>query len=151
MSATELTARLPALIDDYARDLHRSGRVSTQPAARVEAERQTAQLLADGVDTADTLLFVAEDEGRSVGWIWIGVPSTANGGDSAWVYQVLVDAGERGKGYGRAIMRAAEQELARRGMTRIALNVFAGNTAAIQLYESLGFRVTAQLMAKKIG
>ena len=48
-------------------------------------------------------------------------------------------------------MRAAEQELARRGVTRMALNVFAANTAAIQLYESLGYRVTAQQMAKQIG
>ena len=80
-----------------------------------------------------------------------GLPSAANGRDTAWVHEVLVDAGERGKGYGRAIMRAAEQELARRGVTRMALNVFAANTAAIQLYESLGYRVTAQQMAKQIG
>ena len=63
---------------------------------------------------------------------------------------MLIDAGERGKGYGRAIMRGAEEELVRRGVTRMALNVFAGNTAAIQLYESLGYRITSQQMAKRI-
>ncbi|TMM32566.1 MAG: GNAT family N-acetyltransferase [Actinobacteria bacterium] len=149
MTAEELAARLPALIDDYARDIHRAGRVTVE-AARATAERQIAEGMPDGVDTADTLLLVAEDGGRPVGWIWLSLPSAANGRDGAWIYEVLIDAGERGKGYGRAIMRGAEEELVRRGVTRMALNVFAGNTAAIQLYESLGYRITSQQMAKRI-
>jgi ribosomal protein S18 acetylase RimI-like enzyme len=149
MTAEELTVRLPVLLDDYARDLRRAGRASAE-AAPVLAEQQVAEGLPDGVDSPDTLLLVAEVDGRPVGWIWLSLPSATNGRDGAWVYEVLIDPGERGKGYSRAVMRAAEDELVRRGVTSMALNVFAGNTAAIQLYESLGYRVTAQQMAKRI-
>src|SRR5436309_274134 len=90
-----------------------------------------------------------------VGWLLVAgaagrLSSTDNGRDAGWVYEMLVDAGERNKGYGRAIMRAAEEEVIRRGVTRMALNVFTGNTAAFQLYESLGYRVAAQQMVKRI-
>jgi len=74
----------------------------------------------------------------------------ANERDAAWVYNVEVDATERGKGYGRAILLAAEEELVRRGVTRLALNVFADNTVALRLYEDLGFRTTAQQMIKQL-
>ena len=85
-----------------------------------------------------------------MGWIWLRLPSTVHGRDAAWVCQVVVDTAERGKGYGRAIMRAAEEELASRGVARMGLNVFTDNTVALGLYESLGFEVRAQQMIKSL-
>ncbi|OLB65835.1 MAG: hypothetical protein AUI10_05160 [Actinobacteria bacterium 13_2_20CM_2_72_6] len=149
MTEAELGARLPALIEGYAEDLQRAGRASAAT-ARTESERQLVDMLPNGIATPDTLLLVAEDGGQPVGWIWLSLPTPANGRDTAWVYNVEVDADRRGRGYGRAIMRAAEDELTERGVTRFALNVFGDNPVAIGLYESLGFRVTQLQMAKTV-
>jgi len=48
-------------------------------------------------------------------------------------------------------MRAAEEELVHRGVTKLGLNVFGGNTTAIRLYESLGYEVISQQMSKPLG
>jgi RimJ/RimL family protein N-acetyltransferase len=45
----------------------------------------------------------------------------------------------RGRGLGRRLMQAAIEAARERGMERIQLGVFASNTRAIALYESLGF------------
>jgi len=63
---------------------------------------------------------------------------------------VEVSAGHRGKGYGRAIMLAAEDELRQRGAERLGLNVFGTNRTAIALCDSLGFAVTSQQMSKPL-
>jgi ribosomal protein S18 acetylase RimI-like enzyme len=149
MTGDELAARTAALTEDYALDLHRS-RGLPLDLARLESRRQTAELLPDGVATDGMLMFVAEADGAAVGWIWISLPSSPERPDTAWIYEVQIDAGHRRNGYGGAVMRAAESELARRGVTRLALNVFGDNTAAIRLYESLGFRTTSQQMAKSV-
>ncbi|NJC81988.1 GNAT family N-acetyltransferase [Planosporangium mesophilum] len=149
MTEDELEARIDDLVDEYALDLHRS-RGLPLDRARTEAQRQTADLLPDGVATTGTLMFTAEAGGAAVGWIWLSL-STPHQPGSAWIYEITVDAEHRGKGYGRALIRAAEDELARRGVTRLALNVFSHNTAAIRLYESVGFHTTSLQMAKSIG
>jgi ribosomal protein S18 acetylase RimI-like enzyme len=149
MTDDDLATRTPALTDDYALDLHRS-RGLPLARARVDAQRQLAELLPDGVATHSMLMFAAEADGVAVGWIWIRLPSAPERPDTAWIYEVQIDAEQRGNGHGRAIMLAAEQELARRGVTRLTLNVFGHNTAAIRLYESLGFHTTSQQMAKSI-
>jgi GNAT superfamily N-acetyltransferase len=145
----ELAARTAALIESYAQDLSRAGRYSGED-ARTESARQLAELLPDGIRTADMLFFTAEVDGDPVGWIWLCLPSAANRRTAAWVNDVLIEPEHRGKGYGRAIMTAAEAEVAARGVDRIALNVFAHNTPARTLYESLGYEVTAQQMAKTL-
>jgi ribosomal protein S18 acetylase RimI-like enzyme len=149
MTDDDLATRTAALTDDYALDLHRS-RGLPPDRARIEAQRQLAELLPDGVSTDGTLMFTAEADGVAVGWIWISLPSAPERPDTAWIYEVQIDAEQRGNGYGRAIMVSAERELARRGVTRLALNVFGHNAAAIRLYESLGFQTTSQQMAKSI-
>src|SRR5262245_20922938 len=149
MTQAELDARLPALVAGYAEDLHRAGRASAD-GARAEAERQTLDLLPDGVATPDMLFLMAEDGGQPIGWLWLSLPNADNGRDAAWVFNIEVDPERRGRGYGRAMMLAAEEVLRSRGLTRLALNVFGDNATAIRLYESLGFRVTAQQMAKPL-
>jgi RimJ/RimL family protein N-acetyltransferase len=46
----------------------------------------------------------------------------------------------RGRGLGRRLMTEAIDAARRQGMERIELEVFASNTRAVALYESLGFR-----------
>ncbi|WP_328989952.1 GNAT family N-acetyltransferase [Kribbella sp. NBC_01245] len=102
------------------------------------------RLLPDGVSTTEHLLWFALDEGEPVGSLWIHVKN----GKSAFIYMLLVDADQRGRGYGRAIMLAAEDECRARDLDRLELNVFGQNRTAINLYDSLGYEVTTQQMRK---
>ncbi len=71
-------------------------------------------------------------------------------GTSAWVFDIRVDDAQRGKGLGRALMEAMHAAARDLGATSVGLNVFGHNTAAVRLYESLGYRVTAQQMRVEI-
>jgi ribosomal protein S18 acetylase RimI-like enzyme len=68
----------------------------------------------------------------------------------AWVNDVEVDEAFRGRGYGRQVMLLAEQAAAARGMTSVGLNVHGSNAVARDLYDSLGYQVTAQQMKKSL-
>jgi ribosomal protein S18 acetylase RimI-like enzyme len=57
---------------------------------------------------------------------------------------------QRGKGYGRSIMLAGEDECRRRGHEYLDLNVYGDNGIAIGLYDSLGYVVTSQQMRKTL-
>ena len=63
---------------------------------------------------------------------------------------LTIDEAQRGKGYGKAMMLAAERELVQRGVTKLGLNVFGSNKTAIGLYERLGYEVISQQMTKPL-
>jgi ribosomal protein S18 acetylase RimI-like enzyme len=60
-------------------------------------------------------------------------------GHRGWVYYVTVDPDHRYKGYGRAIMTAAEDWLRARGITKLQLMVRGDNVQVHAFYESLGY------------
>jgi ribosomal protein S18 acetylase RimI-like enzyme len=60
-------------------------------------------------------------------------------GHRGWVYYVAVDPAHRGKGFGRAIMNAAEDWLRARGIEKLQLMVRGDNTRVQAFYGSLGY------------
>jgi ribosomal protein S18 acetylase RimI-like enzyme len=60
-------------------------------------------------------------------------------GHRGWVYYVTVDPDHRFKGYGRAIMAAAEDWLRARGIEKLQLMVRGDNTKVHAFYGSLGY------------
>jgi ribosomal protein S18 acetylase RimI-like enzyme len=60
-------------------------------------------------------------------------------GHRGWVYYVAVDPHHRHKGYGRAIMDAAEQWLRACGIEKLQLMVRPDNTGVHAFYQSLGY------------
>ncbi len=60
--------------------------------------------------------------------------------DGAWALWLGTASPHRQKGLARALLQAAMREFQSRGCRRVLLNVDADNTAAIRLYEALGFR-----------
>jgi ribosomal protein S18 acetylase RimI-like enzyme len=60
-------------------------------------------------------------------------------GHRGWVYYVAVDPARRGKGFGRAIMNAAENWLRVRGIEKLQLMVRGDNTRVQAFYGSLGY------------
>ncbi|MFG3368468.1 GNAT family N-acetyltransferase [Streptomyces sp. NPDC090032] len=135
MTGPEFTAWETHTRAGYVRSLVDRGVPEAQ--ARAKAEADHAATLADGLDTRDSVLSVLEADGAVVGTLWVALR-----GESAYVYDVEVAAGHRGLGHGRSLMLLAEAESRAAGVARLGLNVFAGNTPAVRLYESLGFRAT---------
>ncbi len=80
--------------------------------------------------------FIAEAAGVMTGFHWTKVHPGDGTGE---VYVVGVDPAERGSGLGRALTLAGLRYLRSRGLFQVMLYVDESNTAAIRLYESLGF------------
>jgi len=60
-------------------------------------------------------------------------------GHRGWVYYVSVDPDHRNKGFGRAIMQAAEDWLRARGILKLQLMVRGDNAQVHAFYESIGY------------
>jgi ribosomal protein S18 acetylase RimI-like enzyme len=130
-------------IEGYAESWTTRG--ASEAEARAKAERDTERLLPQGRDTENMLLSVLEHEGTRVGTLWLGFHD-----DRAYVYDVEADEAFRGRGHGRSLMLLAEVQAIAAGKRLIGLNVFAGNTPAERLYESLGYVSVGYSMYKDL-
>jgi len=61
-------------------------------------------------------------------------------GHRGWVYYLGVTGDCQGRGYGRAMMQAAERWMAARGVPKLQLMVRTDNAVAIGFYEALGYQ-----------
>lgn len=82
--------------------------------------------------------FLAERNGRLAGFHWTKVHPDSVGE----VYVVGVDPAEQGSGLGRALTLTGLHYLREQGLRDVMLYVDESNSAAIRLYESLGFAHT---------
>lgn len=146
MRVEEYDAWYPGAIAGYAEGHIKAGSMPADTAHELAA-KQFADLLPNGLATSAHHLLVGEADGERVGILWLNIPTT---GDpvSAFVYDVEVEAIQRGKGYGRAMMVGAESYSRDHGASTIRLHVFGDNTVARRLYESLGYETTNVNMAK---
>ena len=84
--------------------------------------------------------FIAERDGRVIGFHWTKVhPAEAGGSPIGEVYVVGVDPGQQGGGLGRALTLAGMAYLQRLGLDQVMLYVDESNTPAVKMYASLGF------------
>ncbi|MEU0525457.1 GNAT family N-acetyltransferase [Streptomyces niveus] len=118
--------------------------------ARAKAESSRRQLLPDGLASPGTSIDVLVHDGEVVGHVWVGTRELSPGVVVAFVYDVEVPEDQRGKGYGRALMLHAERIADGTGTGALGLHVFAGNTPAIGLYESLGYVTTHRNVFKSL-
>lgn len=101
---------------------------------------QEILLLCDGADV--------------VGAVWL-VQRMHEGGQAiempvAFIQEICTKRSKRRRGYGRALMNAAERWGNARGCARLEFNVWAGNKAAISFYEALGFSYARHEMYKRL-
>jgi ribosomal protein S18 acetylase RimI-like enzyme len=147
MTQDEFSPYRRRAITEYAAEHVRVGDWSEEEAEQ-KAAAETDDLLPDGVDSPGMVLLVAEAEGKVVGLVWLGHAPGQHAG--WWIYDIDVVPTQRRRGYGRALLEAAEREAQRRGADSIGLNVFAGNDAARRLYESSGYQEASVLMRKQL-
>ena len=117
----------------------------TPKAARAKVDHDLPAVLPTGLATEGTRIWAVEEDGRKVGTVFVGV----RGGD-CWLYDITIDAAERGRGYGRAAMVALEDEVRALGHESVTLNVWGGNAVARGLYTSLGYVEQSVHMRKDV-
>jgi ribosomal protein S18 acetylase RimI-like enzyme len=109
------------------------------PEPRNRPERVLGELAAGHAQ-----LFVAIDEAGVAGTLLAGFD-----GHRGWLYRAAVAPRARRRGAGRALVVAAEAELRRRGCTKINLQTFPDNDAAIAFWKSVGYRVEPRVSMGK--
>jgi ribosomal protein S18 acetylase RimI-like enzyme len=103
----------------------------------------TPEAMAERVHYQDVLLegsFVLQDDDGPAGLALLSAR-----GERGWCCALGVAARHRGSGYGRILMERLIEEARQRGLKEMWLEVFTQNTAAFQLYQSLGFRIEREL------
>jgi ribosomal protein S18 acetylase RimI-like enzyme len=106
------------------------------------ARRELMPLLerdyAHGVERGDRLWSAVDRNGETVGWLWVKPLEAA----AAFLEQITVAEPARRQGYGRAMLAALEELLAREGIEQLRLNVFRANEPARALYAAGGYEQT---------
>ena len=83
---------------------------------------------------SNSTILLGRHEGALVASVLVG-----HDGHRGWVYYVSVDPDHRFKGFGRDIMRAAEDWLRPRGIRKLQLMVRPDNAKVHAFYEALGY------------
>jgi len=150
MTATEFDTFRSRLIREYAAK-HVAAGNWTEDEAEARSSEQTSALLPQGVDTPGMLILMAETaSGEVIGHVWIALEPRPGVSGNAWIYAIEVGSDHRGKGYGRALLNAAEQAAIAHGIHAMGLNVFGPNTVARKLYESAGYKIASLQMRKEL-
>jgi ribosomal protein S18 acetylase RimI-like enzyme len=92
----------------------------------------------------NSTILIGRDGGAIVATIMVG-----HDGHRGWVYYVATDPERRGKGFGRAIMNAAEDWLRAAGMAKLQLLVRRGNEKAGAFYQSIGYEEAQTIVFAK--
>lgn len=148
MTESEFETYLEKAIPEYAADKAGAGDWSEQEA--LERSRKTyQQLLPQGVKTENNYLFriQVDESGEKIGVLWMRHEKPRPHG---FIFDIVLDETQRGKGYGKQAMLALEEIAKDMGLETIGLHVFAYNTVAMQLYKKLGYEVTSQNMVKRL-
>lgn len=85
---------------------------------------------------ATSTILAGHLEGRLVATVMVGAD-----GHRGWVYYLGVAPDCRGRRYGEAMMRAAEQWIIARGMPKLQLMVRGDNEVARGFYDAIGYKL----------
>ncbi len=148
MTESEFEAYLEQTIPEYAADKVRAGHWSEEEALE-RSRKSYHEELPQGIQTENNYLFRLHlaESGEAIGMIWMKHEAPRPHG---FIFDIVLDETQRGKGYGKQAMLALEEFAKGMELETIGLNVFAHNAAAMKLYQGLGYEVTNQNMVKKV-
>jgi ribosomal protein S18 acetylase RimI-like enzyme len=109
---------------------------------------------ADSADAPDNAVFVAVDGDQIVGVVHAGERSHFTGQVDAYVGELITAAGQERRGIARALMQAAEEWGAARGLDYLTLETGMLNYAARAFYQAIGYleedvRLTKQIAGRQ--
>lgn len=148
MNASEYKIFYEQSVREYAEDNVRAG-YWTEAEALESSAKEFERLLPQGLESDGHHLFVLEEDGKAIGFIWLRVRQTG-GENTGFIFQVRIDEEFRGKGHGKRMMLLLEEKAREMGISKIGLHVFGFNEVAKHLYLSLGYEISSVNMTKKI-
>jgi len=122
---------------------------STQETESKFTDAQWIERLRLGARSCASLPLIAQQQDQSIG-LACGVVHAAED-DAAQLYQMWVAPGSRGSGIGRRLVEEIVSWAEGLGVSTLNLGVTSTNTAAVRLYESIGFVVVGDLQALRPG
>lgn len=147
MTQAEFDAFDGSMWDDYEQDIVRNSGMSIEE-VHSDAMKQRAELLPDGLQTEGQRFWIVENaEHQRVGVLWVQLRNVKH---EAFIYNIVMEPAERGKGYGRQTLEALETEVRPLGITTIGLSVFGDNAVAMKLYQQMGYQTIATAMKKDL-
>ena len=105
-------------------------------AAAFPGDRLTRRDFRHAIASPSLVSLAAGEAGRPTGYLLL---QTRRGSTVARITSVAVAIGQDGRGLGRRLVEAAEQEARGRGCDRVRLEVRADNARAARLYEAAGY------------
>ena len=146
MTETEYTVYREYAVGEYAKDKIAAGNWKAEEGLAL-ADKEFAQLLPDGVATANNFLYIIEDSSseQRVGILWFAV----NQSDS-FLCEFEIDEAFRRQGYATQALAELEIVAREKGVEKIGLHVFGHNHGARALYQKMGYIETNVNMAKQL-
>jgi len=121
----------------YSQNLIKSGRCNEENALDC-AKKDFNEILPRGKDTANNYIYIiVNSENEEIGVIWYDISS----GKEAFICDFYILEKFRKQGYGEQSLFCLENEVKEKKVNRIGLNVFKYNSAAISLYNRLGYKI----------
>ena len=144
-----------ALVIDLAVEvvLHSASPFRSVPAQDIQRyRRDDLQGLYQAVQDDNFRAFVAVSGDEFLGHVLVhcGHRDSATGVGQAWIYDLSVNPRYWSAGVGQALMRAAEEFAASKGMRAIGLGVTLSNHRALEFYRRLGYGDERLQMMKQI-
>jgi ribosomal protein S18 acetylase RimI-like enzyme len=112
-----------------------------------------AWFLGTQLSRRDVAVFVAEDGGNVVGYVYAGIEpqSWKELRDRAgFIHDVVVDESKRRRGIAKSLLSAALEWLQKQGVPRVVLWTAEQNVSAQRLFTKLGFRRTMIEMTREL-
>jgi ribosomal protein S18 acetylase RimI-like enzyme len=131
----------------YDFDIHRFIAPGADP------EHGYAWFLGSRIEDADSLVLVAEHEGRVIGYVYAGIEplSWKELRDQAgFIHDLVVDPNDRHAGAGSRLLEAAVEWMRGRGMPRVMLWTAEQNEGGQRLFARSGFRRTMIEMTREL-
>ena len=150
MSPSAFEGFLRAAVESYARQNVASGRWPVESAMEL-SRAEHDKLLPQGSATEDAHLFeiIDSETNAIVGTLWLAVQNAA-GTPAGYVYNIEIVEEHRREGHARRALEALEPICRGLGLSSVGLHVFAFNTPARRLYETLGYEATGITMRKSL-
>lgn len=112
-----------------------------------------ARFLVSQLRDPDCAVFVAELDGRIVGYCYAGVEPLSwkeLRDEAGFIHDLALDPSARRRGVGKALIDAAIEWFRERNQARVMLWTSPANDAARQLFEQSGFRPTMIEMTREL-
>jgi len=113
-----------------------------------ESQKRGLELMLQ--DSKSRCIFVAELQGVVIGMISAqALISTAEGGISVLVEDVVIDENYRGQGIGRELLKTMERWAIEKGARRLQLLADINNSSALTFYDKLNWKKTSLMCLQK--